>query len=123
MLHPKVAFRDCNHCLQWQYDEEKGEVKWKHGKPLPRLSKPPCMLPQMGCPKGHIDQQRGLSEKNMRAWSHYLECSATGQFPDDSIVRRNAGIIHSVETAVERSKRDELLITMRAVMHGLAARF
>lgn len=89
---------------------------------MKRLSKPPCMLRGVTCPKGHIDKQKGLSEKNLKAWGHYIECRAVGEFPEDSIVRRNAGIIRSVEDAIERQKRDELLLYMRAVMRGVAAR-
>lgn len=122
MLHPKVAFRDCNECLKWQYDEETGEIKQRHGQPMRRISKPWCMIPNLGCPKGHIDNPKGLSPKNIRAWGHYLECRAVGKFPEDATVRRNAGIIRSVEDAVERSKRDELLLYMRSVMRGIAVR-
>lgn len=128
MKYPTVALRDCRHCLAWQYDEDTGQVKERHGKPLRRLGRTPCSLPAnkeqramgwtTGCPKGHWTQPIELSRRNLKAWGHYLECKATGNFPDDPIVRQNAGIIRAVEDAQERQKRDELLVMMKAVTKG-----
>lgn len=44
-----------------------------------------------------------LNAMNWRAYQHYLECKAVGQFPgDDPIVRRNAMLIRGVEEAAAR---------------------
>jgi hypothetical protein len=68
----------------------------------PKGVRPPCSY----CPKQPLDvPERGrcpataveLSAKNWRAYQHYLECAAVGQFPDDAIVRRNAAIIRRIE--------------------------
>ena len=49
------------------------------------------------------------------AYRHYMECKAVGRFPDDPIVRRNAGIIRRIEDAQERSRTDYLqkLVALR----------
>jgi hypothetical protein len=47
-----------------------------------------------------------LSRRNAQAYWHYLECKATGRFPDDPIVRRNAALIRLVEEEVERERGD-----------------
>jgi hypothetical protein len=38
-----------------------------------------------------------LSDINRDAYRHYRECRATGNFPDDPIVRRNAALIREQE--------------------------
>lgn len=38
-----------------------------------------------------------LNGRNWLAYRHYLECKATGDFPRDAIVRRNAALIMRVE--------------------------
>lgn len=38
----------------------------------------------------------------MAAYEHWLKCRATGRFPDDPIVARNAAVIQAVTDAFER---------------------
>lgn len=94
------------------YDEETGEAKTFHGKPVPRPpnTHPPCRYqdpkkPQGRCPKGTPENQKSLTEKNLLAWQHYLECKAVGDFPDDPIVRSNAGIIRRIEDSLQDQTR------------------
>ncbi len=119
LLHPKFAARDCRHCRLWQYDDEKGTVKQRDGQDRPRFGPCLCEVPTKDgkslCPKGHWTEPVELSRRNIRAYNHYLECKATGNFPDDPIVGRNAGIIRAIEDAIERSKRDETLLYLRAL--------
>ena len=96
--HPKVAFRDCSHCLLWQYNEETGEVEHWRGKPLERAGKPPCRTSR-GCAKGSPEDSKTLTRENTQALEHYLECQAVNRFPDDPIVRRNA---RAIQTAFNR---------------------
>lgn len=58
-----------------------------------------------------------LSVKNQRAFRHYRECVAVGEFPNDGIVRRNAAIIRGVEDSVRDLKIDMLM--MRVGAYGL----
>lgn len=74
------------------YDETTGKQTVWHGKPLAR--KPGSTLCTVGkCKKGTPNAPYVLSAKNERAYEHYLECKATGNFPDDAMVRRNAAAI------------------------------
>ena len=43
-----------------------------------------------------------MKPHNWRAYNHYLECKATGCWPDDWIVRRNAALILAVEESAAR---------------------
>ena len=54
-----------------------------------------------GCPKGTPERQLSLSLKNRRAYRHYLMCKATGKWPDDGMVRQNAGIIEAAISGAE----------------------
>ena len=99
---PQVAFRDCTLCLKYVYDEASGrpvEHPPHSGRLVPRppAAPPPCRLPGLGCPKGTPQNPIALSEINRQALRHYHECRATGSFPDDPIVRRNAALIRAQE--------------------------
>ena len=106
--HPRIANRDCDHCQKFHYDEETGEpvrderaegkTALGEGGMWYRRDPAPCRLPK-GCPKGTPENPLSLSAKNRRAYEHYQECKATGNFPEDSIVARNAGIIARIEQA------------------------
>lgn len=104
--HPEVAGRDCQSCIKHVYNEETGELRrQEHGARLPVLrppgSLPPCRVKLLGCANGSPEAPRSLSPKNLMAWHHYLECKATGIWPQDGIVKRNAGIIEAALRRVE----------------------
>ena len=104
MRHPEVATRPCELCKLHLYD--------KNGKPSlyrgEHMKRPKSVLTDcrmgIGCPKGTPEDSRELSPKNVKAFLHYRECKAVGVFPDDPIVRRNAGIIRMVEDAFEQEQ-------------------
>lgn len=115
LLHPQFAYRSCQDCLKYEYDDETGQVRTHNGRPdgQPNLRhwkhKPLCKTPE-GCPKGTPEKPNTLSSRNRKAYLHYLECKAVGSFPDDPIVRRNARLIQSVvDHANEKKRIDELL--------------
>lgn len=107
LRHPQVAFRDCADCELHVFIHETGErVNGRDGLPVVRPPKTfaPCRYGKDRCAKGTPENNRELSSKNQRAYDKYCEWKATGQFPDDPIVRRNAGLIMQVE----ESFRNEL---------------
>ena len=59
-----------------------------------------------------------LSAWNWQAYEHYCECKAVGQFPDDAIVRRNAGLIRMVEDSVARNEFQEGIIMLARMFRG-----
>jgi hypothetical protein len=68
--------------------------------PVLRRNAPlPCRT--SGCHKGTPERQLSLSPKNRRAYRHYQMCKATGMWPDDGMVRRNAGIIEAAISSAE----------------------
>lgn len=89
----------------------------RDGNPLPRLPMfpAPCRTDK-GCPKGTPENQRSLNEQNRRCYEHYKECRATGMFPDDPVVRRNAAVIRDVEDAVERSREVEFQTSLIEIL-------
>jgi len=101
-LHPEVAHRDCGDCQRWQYNHETGELELWRGQPIERCGPPPCRLGAGQCAKGTPEDSKALTSQNLQAYQHYMECKATFSFPDDPIVRRNAGIIKMAEEIVER---------------------
>lgn len=58
------------------------------------------------CLKGTAENQRTLNPTNRKVYQHYLECRATGIFPDDPWVRKHAAIIKAVEEALEKRDSD-----------------
>jgi hypothetical protein len=108
LFHPTVAYRDCGHCQKYQYDEDKGrpiEHPKGSGKYVKRHAKLPCET-STGCAKGTPDNQLSLSQRNQQAYLHYRQCKAVGDFPDDPIVRQNAGLIRAVEESAERERQN-----------------
>ena len=97
------------------YDEKTGRRLEVGGKPVPRPrgTMAPCRLRANGCPKGTPEASKALTEKNRKAFAHYLECRAVGQFPVDGIVRRNAAIIRQVMDDCDRE-----LILLSRVANG-----
>lgn len=111
--HPKVATRDCGHCLDFVYNENTGKPRVdREGNlfPRPRGTNPPCRI----CPKGPTPfSTKALNPSNERAYFHYLECKAVGIFPDDSTVRRTALLIGMIEEQSNRAELIETLMTVR----------
>lgn len=110
-LHPMIAQRSCQHCQAFVYNEETGLVRNRpkpfDDQPLPRAANnpPPCRAAGLSCAKGTPEASREWSRKNRLAYLHYLGCCATGDWPDDGIVRRNAAILRRVEKRLENFDR------------------
>lgn len=106
ILHPEVAFRDCEHCRNWLYNEHgenAGQIAEWRGEPYRRPPgvPVPCKTSR-GCPKVSPDAGVGLSPQNLRAYLFDRGCRAVGRWPDDPIVRRNARIIQDAEAEARR---------------------
>lgn len=97
--------------------EHKGQPQIWRGKPLKRPdgSLPPCLTPGMKCRKGTIDRQNVLTAANAQVVTHYRECRAVGDFPDDPIVRHNAGIISEVERMLDRVENAKVSEVIQAI--------
>jgi hypothetical protein len=114
LQYPHIAKRSCDHCKKWWYDHEKGRVIRTAQKMVPRPEGTPLPCEtQQGCVKGTPENPQTLSPKNQQAYQHYLKCKATGSFPQDDTVIRNAMIISEIERKsfieqVKTTVRDEL---------------
>lgn len=106
LLHPRIAARNCGHCQLYVYDEATGEAT-SFRRPPGTFA--PCRYGVDRCPKGTPENSRQLSEKNQRAFGHYLQCKAVGRFPDDAVLHRNAGLIRMVEDEIAELRQRELL--------------
>lgn len=103
LLYPDTDKLDCGECQKWWIDPINGEYVKVGGQKLERGVSPLLCSTRDGCPAGKPERQRRLSPKNRLAYEHYLECEATGQFPDDCLVSKNAKLIKS---AIERVKHE-----------------
>lgn len=111
LLHADVAARSCEDCQKHLfYDRGPGDFGSRverGGKPVkrPKGNRPPCGW----CPKiapgdePKPENAQELSEKNIVAFTHYLECKAVGAFPADAIVMRNAALIRAAEDLATRA--------------------
>lgn len=117
MQYADIASRDCKHCWKYVYNEKTGKPEKRHGKLIrrPKGTTPPCMRGL--CKKGSPDQFKTLLPHNVLAYEHYQECKATGRFPDDPVVRRNARLIKMVEdeTAAIARRFDSLMTSMQTM--------
>ncbi len=96
--------RACEDCKRWLYDEDTGQRKEdaRTGKPRERPEHAPVRCEtKKGCPRGKPeDEMKGY---NWLCYLHYLQCKATGQWPDDETVKANAGLIRAIEDDIQRS--------------------
>lgn len=116
--HPLIAFRDCQHCQVYHYDEETGKpYDGRDGSPAKRHRgcPPPCRT-AIGCPKGTPENSNALSERNQLAYDHYKTCRATGAFPDDPIVQRNAALFREMEEIDNRRHQQEVSALLKGLI-------
>ena len=114
-LHPEVAGRDCADRLVNHYDKD-GKPTFRHGK---RLKRPPGTAPcrtNTGCPKGTPENNTTLTLQNTLAVLHYETCKATGRFPDDAIVARNAMLLSRIDREAEQQEQHEQTSLMIKLM-------
>lgn len=111
LQHPYVASRSCEHCKLYMYDHRAGTVLKKKNRPVQRPpgTPLPCESAE-GCAKGTPENPKCLSEKNKKAYQHYLRCKATCSFPDDDIVAQHATVIRKVE---EESFKADLIKALK----------
>lgn len=89
------------------YDLKTGQVEKHRGRPArrPKGIPPPCKQ----CPKGGPDEFSDLLPQNLECMQHYLECEATGSFPDDPMVKRHAALLKMVRDHADKYQRKEEL--------------
>lgn len=108
ITHAHIFYRSCESCQTWQYDEKTGQIETLEGtdEKLPRHDPElvPCKAHGMSCPK--ISPEHEITNRNLICLDHYHQCKAVGEFPDDSIVKQNAGIIAEAEREAERSRSE-----------------
>ena len=103
LLNLLLARRSCEDCQRDWYDEKTGLVILRNtGEPMARFGPTPCQVD--GCLKGTPENQKSLSKQNKWCWRHFRDCEAVAQFPDDSLVKRNALIIRRVMKSVETKR-------------------
>ncbi|HSG68913.1 MAG TPA: hypothetical protein VLA12_00785 [Planctomycetaceae bacterium] len=108
----RVAYRDCEHCRHWLYDEETGKIHRKNDKDVPRGNIPtPCDDPKQGCPKGHYDKQKTLSVRNQMCYQYIKEGEAVNWqgVPHDGVTRRNKAFIDDIEKNAEKAEHLKIL--------------
>lgn len=100
-----VANRDCDQCTLYVFNETEAKPEIRNGKPVarPKGTATPCFYNR--CVKGKPNAYTALLPHNWYAYEHYKECEATGSFPDDPIVRRNARLIKMVEDEIAKHER------------------
>ena len=80
--------------------------------------KPPCSTcPKIPKGRPHVpDSAVELNSRNYKAYQHWKECRAVGQFPDDAIVRRNASVMHDLWEEFNRKPLHELMAILPVLM-------
>jgi hypothetical protein len=121
LLHPELP--SCQECQTKVYDPTNGwRPAERGGKPC--LREPGTPTPCGVCPKiprgqqPHPSNAIELTDAHYRAFVHYQRCKATGRFPADRIVERNAGILRTVEEQVAREEQGRLLTGVVAAVQA-----
>ena len=123
MLHPEVAFRSCEVCQRFLFNEETGEMErnFVTNEPLerPKGTFPPCHYGPKECPKGSPEAGVELTQQNLQAYQHYRECRAVGRFPDDPVVRENAAVIRGIEDQANEINQQQFLTNILKIGRGV----
>ena len=119
--HPEVGTRRCTDCKKWLYDEDTGvRKKDRNGKPIIRPDYAPVRCEtKKGCPRGKPENE--MRQYNWRAYMHYLECKAVGEWPADPIVRANASVIRTIEDNNTRNAQRRSYTAMESLSRMLEA--
>lgn len=126
MLRLAPQLPSCADCKRWLFDLRTGRRTERGGKPVPRLVNVPT--PCRDCPKVPAgappvpESAVELTPANLLCLAHYQGCRATGHWPDDERVKRNAALIRAVDDAVEqaRAAAPEKLLALLAQSLGVA---
>jgi hypothetical protein len=121
--------RSCDHCRKYFYDDDPQSPqyglprKMHNGTDKLRLrdhSCPPPCETKKGCPAGHHEKPVRLTPENREAYEHYQECKATGKFPDDPVVMRNAAIIAQAEQIHAETNQNQFrnVLLKAAILRG-----
>ncbi|WP_437187864.1 hypothetical protein SH668x_001275 [Planctomicrobium sp. SH668] len=119
LLHPEVAYRNCEHCLNYVYSEEgvdRGQLKFgRDGEPLrrPRGTSAPCRREGHACPKGTPEVPKTLSKRNRAAWMHFRKCKLTGNWPDDELVIERALALEDVLEEIQAIKEFRMISSIK----------
>jgi len=108
--HPQLAMLPCSECQQWVHDLKTGKPTLYGGQKVKQHpSGPPCVQEPGICPKGKPGES-DLTDQNERVWQHFRQCRATGEFPDDGIVKRHAAILEPIVAGAERRRQSNELV-------------
>lgn len=116
VLHPHVAYRDCNMCLKYFFEEEgalAGQMRVdKQGRPLerPRGTYPMCKTPGQKCPKGTPENQFTLTERNRKLWDFFKRCKLTGKWPEDEWFLSMSVLLEEVLEDIRQAQQIRLSI-------------
>lgn len=119
-MHPEVAFRSCDDCRKWYYDEETGEprVSVRTGERLERLKESTLLCVMDKCPKGHYSKPIELSEADRQVVDLYRAAKATGgavlneEERRDNILKLVFGQLDVVFASAERAQLTQSLAAM-----------
>lgn len=101
-LYPHLNRTSCKWCQAKWFDPIDGTTAMDGKAYLDRPAGSGLMCDDGECPKGRPEAPRSFSQRNAQAYLHYGECSATGQWPDDPIVQRNAKVIGEALTKMQK---------------------
>lgn len=91
LRNPRLGLRSCELCKQWWFDEDTGLVVKIGPQNLRRPAHAPLACDTIrGCPKGHWSKPIELSDRNRKAFEHWVANRDSGcPAPHDAILKRN----------------------------------
>ncbi len=116
--HPQVAFRSCDDCKRWLFDEETGKIKKRKGVEIPRpegVGTPCERCPKKSPELAHLYE---LSAANLKTLEIYWQCRATNGASlkhSDDLLNHNLSLIHQVIESHKDSVRTRELVQLFSV--------
>jgi hypothetical protein len=121
IMYPHLANVTCDQCRKYSYSPFTGKtltdpdtlqplLRDIKNEPLACVAREQVLrstvsqvVPQ-ACPKGHWQDEKELSERNVKAYQHWKNAMAYGNAPNDQTFLRNASIIEKAGAVASRDK-------------------
>lgn len=124
--HPQVAYRDCDDCRKWLYDEDASKPERKldrQGNPIRRTQHHACLCERpSGCPKGHWSKPKEMTKQQRQLLDFHASVRAsygaalTGEAAQCRALLYVLGQLDLIQQSIDRGKSYGAMMSVMAAI-------